>query len=552
MSAAEQTQVNLQDYLSVLRVRKWTIVLVTLNVTALAVVFSLMQTPLYTASARVLVEPITGETTTFNPLQPVDIQTQVELISSESVAAVVRDDLELEGSLSSILGGLSVSPQGETQVINISYTSTKPGAAQELAQAFADSYLDFRRSQALEDVLAEEEAVRETVQSASEQLSAITEDLALAERSGDDALAASLETQRSVLIARLGVLQQQLDDAQSERSRSSDAGQVIEPAVLPSVPSSPAHTRNAVLAFILGAALGVGLAFLRERLDDRFKDRSDLEKAVEAPVLATVPKYPAPKKDQSPLVSLSQTSIGAVEAYRSLRTNLQFITSQRGIKSVVVTSPSESEGKSATTANLGVLLAQAGRRVILVSSDLRRPTLGGYFGLQEGVEDEQGLSSWLASDREDPWDIIKDPGIPNLRVIPSGPLPPNPAELLTSPRLEALIRLLETNTDLVLFDSPPVLVVADAAELASVLGGSILVVNAGSTHKSATVHARQELERVGGSLIGAVLNAFDTTNSPYYYSSYDSYQSSSPATIPKNGDGKKARSAKKLKFFSRR
>ena len=547
MDESEQNQVSLREYLSIIRVRKWTIILSTCLVMATAVGFSLMQTPLYTAQARVLVESIAGESTTFNPLQPVDIQTQIEVVSSESVATLVRNELDLDESIESVLADLSVSAQGETQVVNISYTSVSPPRAQQIAQSFADNYIEFRRGQALEDVVSEEESVQTQVASATEQLNEVTGDLAVAQENEDDALAASLETQRSVLIARLGVLQQQLDDVRSQRSQSSDAGQIIEPATVPDFPSSPNHLRNGVLGLFLGAGLGIGLAFLRERLDDRFRDRSDLERVIEAPVLATVPKYPGPKKEQSQLVSVSLTSVGAVEAYRSLRTNLQFITSQRDIRSLLVTSPSEREGKSATTANLGVLLAQAGRRVILVSSDLRRPTLGGYFGIAEGSGEEAGLSTWLASGEAEPWDIIKDPGIPNLRVIPSGPVPPNPAELLTSPRATSLIRLLEANADLVLLDSPPVLAVADASVLGSIAGGAVLVVNAGSTHKSATVHARQEIERVGGSLIGAVLNEFDPSTSPYYYSSYSSYKSAPAKT---EADGQPV--AQKRRFLSRR
>lgn len=552
MDNPEQNRISLRDYLAVLRVRKWTIILCTVLVTAAAVGLSMMQTPQYTAESRVLVEPTANEATTFNPLLPVDIQTQVELIASESVAAVVAEELELDESLESILSGLSVSPQGETQVVKISYTSTDPERAQQIAQAFADSYIQFRRERALEDVVSQEETIQAQVDSATEQLSGISEDLAAAQDSEDEALSASLETQRSILIARLGVLEQELDNVRSERSQTTEAGQVIEPALLPESPSSPKHALNAAVALFLGVALGIGLAFLRERLDDRFRDRADVERTVEAPVLATVPRYSAPKKGQSPLVSVSQSSVGAVEAYRSLRTNMQFITSQRNLKSVLITSPSEREGKSATTANLGVLFAQAGRRVILMSSDLRRPTLGGYFGLREGVEDEVGLSTWLASDAEHPWDVIKDPGIPNLRVIPSGPIPPNPSELLTSPRVGMLVKLLEANCDLVLCDSPPVLAVADAAELVSALGGSVLVVNAQSTHKSATLHARQELERVGGRLIGAVLNGYDPSTSPYYYSSYASSYNA-PAAQGAEGNGSPAAAkSKKRRFLSRR
>ena len=432
-------------------------------------------------------------------------------------------------------------------VVSVSYTSTDPEEARDIAQAFAENYVTYQRERALEDVVAQQEAVQAQIDSTSEQLAEVTEQLSQAENADNLALTTSLTTQRNSLIARLGVQQQQLDDLRGQQTRATDTGEVIEPADLPTAPSSPSYGRSLMLGLFLGGLLGLGVAFIRERLDDRFKDRTDLERLLEAPVLATVPTYPIPKKGPN-VISLTELGGPAVEAYRSLRTNLQFITAQRGLKSILITSPSEGEGKSATTANLGVLLAQAGRRVIIVSSDLRRPTLGGYFGVPEGGE-QPGLSSWLASGEEEPWGIIKDPGVPNLRVVPSGPLPPNPAELLTSARVRSFVSAMEANADLVLFDSPPVLAVADAAELASIVGGAVLVVNAGSTHKSATVHARQELERVGGKILGAVLNGFDPSSSPYHYSSYN-YYTSPPS--PGNGSGTKAAKSGKRRRFSRK
>jgi len=134
-----------------------------------------------------------------------------------------------------------------------------------------------------------------------------------------------------------------------------------------------------VLGAILGLALGIGLAFFRERLDDRFRGRADVERALEGPVLATVPRFTGIKASSYQLVVNSQPQGAAAEAYRSLRTNLQFITEQQDISSLLVTSPSAGEGKTVTTANLGMALAQTGRRITLVSADLRRPTLERYF-----------------------------------------------------------------------------------------------------------------------------------------------------------------------------
>ena len=543
----QDDSIDIKALLGVLRARRWTIIITIALAVGAALALSMARTPQYQAEARVFVRALPDEPSTFNPLVPVDMNTQAQIVASEAVAELVREELELDLSVAKLLENVSVTPEGETQVLAISYTSTSPRQAQTVAQAMAENYLDFRRNQSLDDIISAENGVQSRIQSTSEQLSAVTQDLSEAERSGNTALVTSYETQRSTLIARLGVLQQQLDEIQAQRVQSMDTGDIIEPADLPLTPSSPNHLRSGALALFLGAALGIGLAFLRERLDDRFKDRSDLERAVNAPVLGTVPRFAPPKKGEPSLVSLGDRHISAVEAYRSLRTSLQFITTQRGIKSVLITSPSESEGKTSTTANLGVLLAQTGRRVILVSSDLRRPTLAGYFGIEEGG-DAPGLSTWLSSEIS-PQEIIKDPGIPNLRVVPSGPLPPNPAELMTSGRLLELIHLLEQNSDLVIFDSPPVLAVADAADIASKVGGIVLVVNAESSHRSGAIHAKTELERVGGKVVGAVLNAHDPSTSAYYSTSSYYYQ---PSTNGGKADKKQRAKGKRQGFLSRR
>jgi len=297
-------------------------------------------------------------------------------------------------------------------------------------------------------------------------------------------------------------------------------GEVIESATLPSAPYSPNHLSNGLIGALFGLMLGIGAAFLRDRLDDRFRGRGDLERAVGAPVLATVAKFRV-ARNSYPLPVRVDPRGPASEAYRSLRANVQFLAASQGIRSFVVTSPGAGEGKTATSANLAVALAQAGVRVFLVSADLRRPVVERYFSLPKG---STGLSTWLAGQRDDDdlWRLVQDPGIPYLRVLACGPIPQNPPELLASPRLRALVSELEDNSDVVLYDSAPTLGLADTIVLASRVGGTLLVVDAGATGRSAAVHARQELERVGARIVGSVLNALDPSSTTYYYPAYHS------------------------------
>lgn len=200
---------------------------------------------------------------------------------------------------------------------------------------------------------------------------------------------------------------------------------------------------------------------------------------------------------------------------------------------MLITSPSAGEGKTISTANLAVALAQAGQRVIVVSGDLRRPAIEDHFNLDKRAR-SGGLSTFLSGQDGDLFELIRDPGIQRVRVLPSGPVPPNPAELLASPRLGELVAELEEACDLVLFDSPPLLAVTDSAILASKVRAAILVIDANSTHRSAALRAKEELERNGGVLLGSMLNAFDPASSPYGYGSYGYYGYAAP---PPAGNG---------------
>ncbi|MGH2674907.1 MAG: polysaccharide biosynthesis tyrosine autokinase, partial [Actinomycetota bacterium] len=290
-------------------------------------------------------------------------------------------------------------------------------------------------------------------------------------------------------------------------------------ADLPSSPASPNYLLNAALALFVGLALGVGLAFLRERLDDRLRGRDDLEARSGAPVFAVVPRVGGWKKrSESRLVTLTEPRSAPTEAYRTLRTGLLFAASQRDMRTVLITSPQVEEGKSTTAANLSVVLAQAGKRVILIDADLRKPRLHRFFQ----APNEVGLTSVL-SGQVQPHDGLAQPQVPNLRVLTSGPVPGNPAELLSSDQMGSLVKTLREAADLVIMDSPPVLVAADATILASFADGLVLVADADNTTRGTVAHARQQLDQVNARVVASVLNNFDPSKAlkyPYYYQYY--------------------------------
>jgi capsular exopolysaccharide synthesis family protein len=510
---------DLREYLAVIRARKVTIIVTLVFVIALALAATFRQTPLYRASARLLVKPISSDSFY---IAPPNLETEAEVFASEPVAVVAQERLESDSSVGALLSGLDVEPITETEVLVVNYTSPDPEVASDVANAFAFAYIDYKQEQALRELQAAEDAVQKDIDRIRQRLSQTTTDLRQARRSGDRTLVQTLDGERGAQIARLGVMQQSLDDIQPERSVETGGGQVIEGASVPGSPFSPNYVRNASFGAFLGLLLGIGLAFLRDRLDDRFRSRKDLERALGAPVLATVPRFDRSKVGSLAVVDSPQGA--ASEAYRTLRTNVQFLAAQHGTKSILITSPSPGEGKTITCANLGVALAQAGLRVIVVSADLRRPMIEQVLA----IPNDTGLSLWLIGREPDPWDHLERPGIANLRALPSGPIPPNPAELLASERFRSLADLLEENSDVVLYDSPPTLGLADSVNIAARAQGTILVVDAGATGRSHAIHAKEELERVGTRIIGTVLNSLDLQGSPTYYYSASYYTTAAP------------------------
>ena len=533
----EYTPVDLREYLGVIRARKWSILLVTTLVLALALAYSFRQDPVYRAQSRLLLKPVPS--TGYFPSASLETESQLlrsDLVADQAAQVLGRDDS------SDLLGGLGVSGVPESQVLEISYSSADPQFAADAANAFAEGFIRYQERQAnrtVETQRTELEKQLEETQLALEEVLRQIEDTPPTET----AEIGELRVQESGLSARLGLLQGQLDQLdQPDQGSSEDGGDVIEVAVAPSDPYAPNHLANGLMGLILGIGLGLAVAFLRQRLDDRFRGSSDVERVVQAPVLATIPKIKGRKTLPDRLVALNDPRGPVSEAYRALRTGVVFAARQEGLCTLAVTSPNEGEGKTLTAANLAVVIGQTGQTVALVSADMRRPTLERYF-LQAEVS-RIGLSSWLTGDlHEVP--PLRPTEADNVDLLPCGPIPSNPAELLSSPRVVELTSQLKERYDMVIFDTPPVLPVADVATLASMLDGALLVFDASSTHRSAARDGREMLARVGVNIVGTVLNAFDPTASNSYY--YAPYLSKGYGYSP-NGEGSTA----KRRFLSKR
>lgn len=308
---------------------------------------------------------------------------------------------------------------------------------------------------------------------------------------------------------------------------------IVDPAMIPSSPSRPAKTRNIALAFLVGLVGGIGLALLREYLDNTVKTPDDVETLSRLPSLAVVPAFgdsTDPTKRAGLLRSVSSNGHDkrfelvaqhlpksqTAEAFRALRTALLLSRADHPPQVILVTSALPREGKTTAAANLAVTLAQLGDKTVLVDADLRKPGVGRLLNLGSGKY--AGLSSYLAGASTLDLVTVPHPAIPNLAAIPTGPLPPNPADLLSSHRLSDAIAELRTKFKFIVIDSPPIMAATDAVILSVQADGVLLVVRSGETPKEAFTRSRDLLISVKSNLLGVVLNAVDAGAPDYYYS----------------------------------
>ncbi len=329
-------------------------------------------------------------------------------------------------------------------------------------------------------------------------------------------------------------LQTKLKEAQISSGLKSSNIWIVDPAMIPSTPSRPAKMRNIALAFLVGLVGGIGFALLREYLDNTVKTPDDVETLTHLPSLAVVPAFGEEGTIEAKrngyfgmasgnghdkrieLVAQHLPKSQMSEAFRALRTALLLSQPDHPPQVILVTSALPREGKTTAAANLAVTLAQLGDKTVLVDADLRKPGVGRLLNLGSGKY--AGLSSYLAGVSSLDLVIVPHPVIPNLAAIPTGPLPPNPADLLSSNRLSDAITELRKSFKFIVIDSPPIMAATDAVILSVQSDGVLLVVRSGETPKEAFTRTRDLLVSVKCHLLGVVLNAVDHNARNYYYS----------------------------------
>ena len=283
-----------------------------------------------------------------------------------------------------------------------------------------------------------------------------------------------------------------------------------DPAVPDFTPVQPQPIRSSLLAGVVGLMLAAGIVFLIAFLEDEIRDPEEITRKWGIPILGLITNH---KPNGNTIITMSQPRSPVSEAYRSLRTNLQFSGIDNPLKTILVTSASPSDGKTSVVANLATVMAQNSKEVVVVDSDLRRPRIHKIFSLSNRI----GLSDYFIRPSDQMAGVMKSSKVKGLSVITSGSLPPNPSELLNTTKMVEVIKKLGTHFDIVILDTPPLLAVTDALVLAPRVDGVILVIDPVKTKRGALRHAIEQLQQVKANLLGVVLNNVRINRSQYYY-----------------------------------
>ncbi|RME44962.1 MAG: polysaccharide biosynthesis tyrosine autokinase [Chloroflexi bacterium] len=550
-----EDQMELRHYLAVLWTWVWLLLLAPLLAAGISLAVSMHIQPVYRASATLLISQASGpslDSNSYNSLLTSErvAKTYAQLLTKRPLLEQVISDLHLKLTPYQLAGKIEVIQPANTQLLELYVEDSDPEQAVAIANGIATLFMqqNARRQGDSSGLTGYEEMLAKQIAEVERDIQALEAERAQINRGGSnsrslptaqnaDTDTSSLEAsakdgrqqalaEESARLAEVASLDAALQEARGSYARllesylqvkSATGGSVVisivEPAAMPARKVKPRVYFNTFVAGVVGLILAIGFIFLLDHLDDTLSRPEGVEQALRIPTLAAIPAVRMrTSKNGNPFAANHPTSPFA-EAHRTLRTNVQFSSGDVTAETLLITSALPRAGKTTTVANLGVVMAQAGMKVLLIDTDLRAGNLHQVFG----VPDRPGLTDLLLSNAVPDESMLLKTEVLNLYLLPSGPLPPTPSELLSSDRMVSLIEHFRGRVDVLLMDSPPVLAVTDAAILASLVDGVLLVIESGRTSKGEAQRALHTLQAVGGRVLGAVLTRSKAEGIGYRY-----------------------------------
>lgn len=488
------------------------------------------RTPLYSASATLFISPGRLTPDNYNSILASQnvVQTYATLAQSAPVLHAAAQDLGLPSV------SVSTSAGENSLFMNISAVDTNPERVAAIANAVADEFITYIHQQSEAQTAEVRGKIDAQIKAINETIAEIDKQIAQLQADGgpktdtDRQDLQSLQENRDGLKqdeSQLRITARQID---VEMATSQTRLSVTSPAVAPSAPFAPQTRRSTMLGAFAGLMIAIAAVALLEYFDNSVRTSIELNQLTGSAHLATIAIAQKVQSGGRQVYVLSEPKSPSAEAIRLLRANLEFAAAARPITSLVVSSAGPGEGKSTLTANLGVVMAQAGFETIIIDADLRKPTQHEIFG----IGNDRGLTTLLSHPQLDWQSVAVGVAVPGLALIPSGPVPPNPAELLSLHHLDALLDRVNASADVVLLDTSPVLAVSDPLFVSAKASGVLLVCRAGRTRRDALRRAAASFHQGGIRLVGIVLNqqkARDETAYNYhgYYRTYPAAHSHS-------------------------
>lgn len=486
--------------------------------------------PQYAASAALVINPVqnTGRTN-------YSASTYAQLLLTDPVLQPVVTQLDLPFSVVELEERVQVDPIAQddraTELLRVRVKDPDPQRAADIANAVAQSFVSYMADQAVRLTGPTRVELDKQIEGTRQQISQTQDELQTLEQSPDSTdptNQAQIDARRTDLNQLRDALSDLLLTAQTMDLNAAAAQSqvwVADDADVPTEPVPEGGINPIIPAALAGFTLAVAVVLLLAYFDNTIKTTAEVEEVTGAPLLGAMPVLSGRRTSASPLFAVTQPQTDAADAIRVIRTNIEFAASERMTASLVISSPGSAEGKSTIAANLAVAMVQARRSVMIIDADLRRPSLHSIFG----VRNDRGLSTLLARPDQPWWSAAVATTIPRLSLIPSGPLPPNPADLLSLDRLPRLLEEIAETVDFILIDTPPMLPMSDSLEIAAKADGVILVCRANRTRRGALEAAAARLRQGNVRVVGAVLNEQPRSEASY------GYYAASQAELDANG-----------------
>lgn len=513
-----ESEIDLGRFFSLFKHWAWLIFLTGAICGGAVFYFCRQMTPIYEASTTILVnEAPADKSSDYNSVLMSQklADTYSEMMITTPILQMIIDQLKLDYSTEALKKMARVSPLRDTQLIVVTVENQDVFVAAAIANTIVEIFSDYiqgiqterfvQSKQALENQIAETDA--QIIKYEVEALNAQK----LAEK---ESLTEKVSQYRTIYLT----LQQSYEQIRLYEAQSVSSIVQIEPALPNEKPVRPKTTQYTAIAFLAGALLVTMFLFLREIMDASVKTPEEITALFGLPVLGVINHF---KVKDGLAVTMSEPRSPTAEAYRMLRTQIRHSGTNNPVRKLLVTSSEPREGKSTIVCNLGIVMAQNGLNVVLIDCDLRVPILHKFFGLPN----EFGFSTIFSVPNENPVNLLQATSIPSLKVLTSGPLPPNPSELIGSPHTQTALTTISQYADIIIIDSPPALAVTDATVLGSLVDGVLMVVRPNVTRKSTLRQATLQFQQVNANILGIVFNNLKLRGNPYagHYHNYNNF-----------------------------